>query len=228
MGLALDGLGLAMLLVVTTVSLLVHIYSVGYMHGDPRYPRFFSFLQLFSASMLMLVLADNLLLLYISWELVGLSSYLLIGFWFQKPEAMRAAKKAFIVTRLGDIGLFLGLLTLFNAVGSVAFRDIFAAVDTHLATTMVSFTLPLIGKVVWPLAAVAAILIFFGAMGKSAQFPLHVWLPDAMEGPTPVSALIHAATWWLRECIWWPGCIPSSTTRTTAAWRWRSWRASVW
>lgn len=194
MGLALDGLGLAMLLVVTTVSLLVHIYSVGYMHGDPRYPRFFSFLQLFSASMLMLVLADNLLLLYISWELVGLSSYLLIGFWFQKPEAMRAAKKAFIVTRLGDIGLFLGLLTLFNAVGSVAFRDIFAAVDTHLATTMVSFTLPMIGKVVWPLAAVAAILIFFGAMGKSAQFPLHVWLPDAMEGPTPVSALIHAAT----------------------------------
>ena len=194
MGLALDGLGLAMLLVVTTVSLLVHIYSVGYMHGDPRYPRFFSFLQLFSASMLMLVLADNLLLLYISWELVGLSSYLLIGFWFQKPEAMRAAKKAFIVTRLGDVGLFLGLLTLFNAVGSVAFRDIFAAVERDLATTMVSFTLPLIGKVVWPLAAVAAILIFFGAMGKSAQFPLHVWLPDAMEGPTPVSALIHAAT----------------------------------
>ena len=194
MGLALDGLGLAMLLVVTTVSLLVHIYSVGYMHGDPRYPRFFSFLQLFSASMLMLVLADNLLLLYISWELVGLSSYLLIGFWFQKPEAMRAAKKAFIVTRLGDVGLFLGLLTLFNAVGSVAFRDIFAAVERDLATTMVSFTLPLIGKVVWPLAAVAAILIFFGAMGKSAQFPLLVWLPDAMEGPTPVSALIHAAT----------------------------------
>jgi len=194
MGFAVDGLALAMLLVVATVSLLVHIYSIGYMHGDPRYPRFFSFLQFFSFSMLTLVLADNLLLLYIAWELVGLSSYLLIGFWFEKPSAMRAAKKAFVVTRLGDIGLFLGLLTLYSAVGSIAFADVFAAVEPKLAVTNVTFWLPVVGQVVWPLAAVAAILIFFGAVGKSAQFPLHVWLPDAMEGPTPVSALIHAAT----------------------------------
>lgn len=193
MGLAVDGLALAMLLVVTTVSGLVHLYSIGYMHGDERYARFFAFLQLFSFSMLLLVLADNLLLLYVSWELVGLSSYLLIGFWFQKPSAMRAAKKAFVVTRLGDIGLFLGLLTLFWAVGSVAFTDVFAAVP-DLASRMVRFWLPLAGDVAMPLAAVAAILVFFGAVGKSAQFPLHVWLPDAMEGPTPVSALIHAAT----------------------------------
>lgn len=194
MGFVVDGLALAMLLVVTTVSLLVHIYSVGYMHGDPRYTRFFSFLSLFSASMLTLVLADNLLLLYVSWELVGLSSYLLIGFYFQKPEAMRAAKKAFMVTRVGDIGMFLGLLLLFSTVGSIAFTDIFQAVPTILTENTVSFWLPGLGSIVWPIAAVAAILIFFGAMGKSAQFPLHVWLPDAMEGPTPVSALIHAAT----------------------------------
>lgn len=194
MGLTVDGLALAMLLVVTTISLLVHIYSIGYMHGDPRFSRFFSFLQFFSFSMLMLVLADNLLLLYISWELVGLSSYLLIGFWCEKPSAMRAAKKAFIVTRLGDMGLFMGLFILFKEVGSISFTDIFRAVEPHLATTMAVFSLPFFGQVFLPLAAVTAILIFFGAVGKSAQFPLFVWLPDAMEGPTPVSALIHAAT----------------------------------
>jgi len=194
MGFAVDGLTVVMLLVVTTVSLLVHIYSVGYMHGDPRYPRFFAFLQLFSFSMLMLVLADNLLLLYIAWELVGLCSYLLIGFWFQRPSAMRAAKKAFIVTRVGDVGLFVGLLVLFREVGSVSFVDVFRAVPAKLAVETVSFGLPFIGHVVMPVAALAALLVFCGAVGKSAQFPLFVWLPDAMEGPTPVSALIHAAT----------------------------------
>ncbi|HEY3298874.1 MAG TPA: NADH-quinone oxidoreductase subunit L, partial [Armatimonadota bacterium] len=184
MGFAVDQLTAMMLIVVTLVASLVQIYSTGYMHGDERYPRFFAYLSLFSAAMLALVIADNLLLFYISWELVGLSSYLLIGFWFQRPSAMRAAKKAFIVTRLGDVGFFLGLLLIFAQTGELNFTRIFAALPSLANATF------------WgvPVLPLAGLLLFMGAVGKSAQFPLHVWLPDAMEGPTPVSALIHAAT----------------------------------
>ena len=189
MGFTVDSLAAVMLIVVTSVSLLVQIYSVGYMHGDPRYPRFFAYMGLFTAAMLGLVLANNLLLLYMCWELVGLCSYFLIGFWFERPTAMRAAKKAFVVTRVGDVGLFLGLLLLYKYTGSLDFHVIFAR-----APELAGIPLLTIGKVALPVAAVAGIAMFWGAVGKSAQFPLHVWLPDAMEGPTPVSALIHAAT----------------------------------
>ena len=186
MGFMVDQLTAMMLVVVTVVTMLVQIYSVGYMHGDPRYPRFFAYLSLFGAAMLALVLADNLLLFFMSWEIVGLTSYLLIGFWFEKPSAMRAAKKAFIVTRVGDVGLLLGMLLLFWKTGQYNFHEIFAAVQEPGFAR-----LTVLGIQVLPLAG---LLLFMGAVGKSAQFPLHVWLPDAMEGPTPVSALIHAAT----------------------------------
>ena len=188
MGFLVDQLTAVMLVVVTVVAMLVQIYSVGYMHGDPRYPRFFGYLSLFSAAMLSLVIADNLLLFFASWELVGLTSYLLIGFWFEKPEAMRAAKKAFIVTRPGDVGFFLGVLLLFWYTGEVNIRAIFAQIPDLLAVSLH------IGRLAIPIIPLAGLLLFAGAVGKSAQFPLHVWLPDAMEGPTPVSALIHAAT----------------------------------
>lgn len=178
MGFVLDHLTSAMLVMVSLVSLLIHIYSIGYMEGDKRYPRFFAYLSLFTASMLGLVLANNLLELYFCWELVGLCSYLLIGFWFEKTSAARAGKKAFIVTRCGDLGLFIGLMLIFTCTGSLNFTTIFAKIP-QLSPTILT---------------IIAILIFLGAVGKSAQFPLHVWLPDAMEGPTPVSALIHAAT----------------------------------
>lgn len=184
MGFAVDQLTAMMLIVVTLVAMLVQIYSTGYMHGDERYPRFFAYLSFFSAAMLSLVISDNLLLFYISWELVGLASYLLIGFWFARPSAMRAAKKAFIVTRVGDVGLFFGLLLIFVQTGELNFHKIFEALPALLHAT--AFGVPVL-----PLAG---LLLFMGAVGKSAQFPLHVWLPDAMEGPTPVSALIHAAT----------------------------------
>jgi len=167
-----------MLLLVSGVGTLIQIYSVGYMHGDPRFSRFFAYLSLFCGAMLGLVLSNNLILLYIFWELVGLCSYFLIGFWFEKPSAAAAAKKAFIFTRAGDIGFFLGLLLLFFAVGAVDFKTIFAAAP-YLAPAILT---------------ASTLLLFCGAVGKSAQFPLYVWLPDAMEGPTPVSALIHAAT----------------------------------
>ena len=189
MGFTVDNLTIVMLLVVTTVSLLVQIYSIGYMQGDPRYPRFFAYMALFTAAMLGLVLANNMLLLYMCWELVGVCSYFLIGFWFERPAAMRAAKKAFVVTRVGDVGLFLGLLLLFKYTGSLDFHVIFAK-----SPELAGISLLTIGKFALPVTAVAGILMFWGAVGKSAQFPLHVWLPDAMEGPTPVSALIHAAT----------------------------------
>lgn len=188
MGFVVDQLTAMMLVVVTVVAMLVQIYSVGYMHGDPRYPRFFAYLSLFSAAMLSLVIADNLLLFFVSWELVGLTSYLLIGFWFERPSAMRAAKKAFIVTRVGDVGLFLGTLLLFWFVRSVDMRTIFDQIPALLGVTLN------IGSLEIPVLPLAGLLLFAGAVGKSAQFPLHVWLPDAMEGPTPVSALIHAAT----------------------------------
>lgn len=181
-----DQLTAIMLVVVTTVGLLVHIYSVGYMNGDGGFYRFFAYLPLFVFSMLMLVLADNLLLLFVFWEAVGLCSYLLIGYYFRRRSAGNAAKKAFIVNRVGDLGFGLGVIFLFWTVGTVNFYGedgIFARVQNHAALGIAGGTLTVIG-----------ILLFIGACGKSAQFPLHVWLPDAMEGPTPVSALIHAAT----------------------------------
>src|SRR5437899_11223131 len=179
-GYAVDPLTAVMLFVVTVVGSLIFSYSVGYMHGDPRYPRFFAYLSLFAASMRLLVLANNFLVLYAAWELVGLCSYLLIGFWFERPAAARASMKAFVTTRVGDFFMFLGILLLFFIVGSLQFETVFAAVRA--------------GSLAGPVLTLAAVLIFGGAVGKSAQVPLHVWLPDAMEGPTPVSALIHAAT----------------------------------
>ena len=181
-GFFVDQLTACLLIVVTTVGLLVHIYSIGYMSHDPGYWRFFAYLNFFMFSMLVLVLADSWLLVFLAWELVGLSSYLLIGFWFRKRSAALAAKKAFIVNRVGDVGFALGIMAIFVNTGTLDIRE-----SLHVLTspTLVAFPIPLM---------VVALLVFAGAMGKSAQFPLHVWLPDAMEGPTPVSALIHAAT----------------------------------
>jgi len=179
-GYQVDPLTAVMLIVVTVVGSLIFVYSVGYMHGDPRYPRFFAYLSLFAASMLTLVLANTLLLLYVGWEGVGLCSYLLIGFWFERPAAARASMKAFVTTRIGDTFMFIGILLIFFTVGTLQFGGIFEAVEA--------------GRLRGSLLTLAALLIFGGAVGKSAQVPLHVWLPDAMEGPTPVSALIHAAT----------------------------------
>ena len=180
-GVLIDPLSAMMLFVVTVVGTLIIIYSVGYMHEDPRFSRFFAYLSLFMAAMLNLVIANNLLMLYISWELVGLCSYLLIGFWFEKESAADACKKAFITTRIGDIAFFLGMLILFFTVGTLDLRNLNPEFLHHFSDRARILTL-------------AGLLIFGGAVGKSAQFPLHVWLPDAMEGPTPVSALIHAAT----------------------------------
>ncbi|PFN07097.1 MULTISPECIES: NADH-quinone oxidoreductase subunit L [Bacillus cereus group] len=179
-GFEINALNALMLFIVTLVSFLVHVYSKGYMHGDERLPTFYAYLGLFTFAMLGLVISTNLLQLYIFWELVGLGSFLLIGFYFFKEEAKAAAKKAFIMTRIGDVGLFIGMILLFWQAGSFEYDAIFQAMKTgDISPTMVTLT---------------AILIFIGAMGKSGQFPLHTWLPDAMEGPTPVSALIHAAT----------------------------------
>lgn len=186
--LRIDTLTAVMLAVVTSVSALVHIYSIGYMSHDPHQPRFFAYLSLFTFAMLMLVTADNFIQLFFGWEGVGLASYLLIGFWYQRPSANAAAIKAFVVNRVGDFGLILGIATLFLAVGSVDFDTVFAAIP-EIADKTFSF----LGYDV-PVVTTACLLLFMGAMGKSAQFLLHTWLPDAMEGPTPVSALIHAAT----------------------------------
>lgn len=186
--LRIDALTAVMLVVVTSVSALVHIYSIGYMSHDPHQSRFMAYLSLFTFTMLMLVTADNFIQLFFGWEGVGLASYLLIGFWYQKPSANAAAIKAFVVNRIGDFGLILGIATIFMAVGSVEFDTVFAAIP-HLATRTFMF----LGHEV-SLVTTICLLLFMGAMGKSAQFMLHTWLPDAMEGPTPVSALIHAAT----------------------------------
>ena len=183
-----DALTAVMLVVVNTVSALVHLYSVGYMSDDPARPRFFAYLSLFTFTMLMLVTADNLVQMFFGWEGVGLASYLLIGFWYEKPSANAAAMKAFVVNRVGDFGFLLGIFTVFFITKSVAFETIFAA-----APGLAGKTAHLFGHD-WPVMEVACFLLFLGAMGKSAQFLLHTWLPDAMEGPTPVSALIHAAT----------------------------------
>ena len=187
-GFLIDPLTAIMLIVVTSVSLLVHLYSVGYMHNDPGYYRFFAFLSLFTFSMLMLVTGNNLLQLYFGWEAVGLCSYFLIGFWYEKQSAADAGKKAFIVNRFGDFGFGLGVIMIFLFLGSISYADIFANV-----ATLQGKTIAILGYNC-DLITVIALLLFCGAVGKSAQIPLHVWLPDAMEGPTPVSALIHAAT----------------------------------
>jgi NADH-quinone oxidoreductase subunit L len=187
-GFLIDQLTAIMLIVVTSVSLLVHIYSVGYMHGDPGYYRFFSYLSLFTFSMLMLVTGNNLLQLYFGWEAVGLCSYLLIGFWYEKKSASDAGKKAFIVNRIGDFGFGIGVIMIFLFLGTLHYTEIFGGIGALTGQTIniLGFNVDLI--------TVIALLLFLGAVGKSAQIPLHVWLPDAMEGPTPVSALIHAAT----------------------------------
>ncbi|MDX9714028.1 MAG: NADH-quinone oxidoreductase subunit L [Dissulfurispiraceae bacterium] len=187
-GFLIDQLTAVMLIVVTSISMLVHFYSVGYMHDDEGYARFFSYLSLFTFSMLMLVMSNNLLQLYFGWEAVGLCSYLLIGFWYEKKSAADAGKKAFIVNRFGDFGFALGILLIFVSLGTVHYADIFSGVGSlqGSAINIAGFNFDLITLI--------ALLLFCGAVGKSAQMPLHVWLPDAMEGPTPVSALIHAAT----------------------------------
>src|SRR5437868_4231110 len=183
LGVVLDPLAAAMLVMITFVSLCIFVFSKGYMAGDKDFTRFFAYLSFFSAAMLGVVIANSLLLLFICWELVGLASYLLIGFWIHRPSAAAAAKKAFITTRIGDLGFFLGLLWLYRDSGSLLFYD------NGRGCLEASALLALEGS-----ATFIALLIFSGAVGKSGQFPLHVWLPDAMEGPTPVSALIHAAT----------------------------------
>ena len=177
----LDPLSAVMILVVTGVGFLIHVYSTGYMAHDHSFRRFFLYLSLFMFAMLTLVLADNFLLMFVGWEGVGLCSYLLIGFWYERPAAAAAGKKAFIVNRIGDFGFLLGMFTLFVFTGSLDFRQVFAAAPQVFAVGGATIT-------------AATLLLFLGATGKSAQIPLHVWLPDAMEGPTPVSALIHAAT----------------------------------
>jgi NADH-quinone oxidoreductase subunit L len=177
-----------MLVVVTTVSALVHLYSIGYMHDDPSRPRFFSYLSLFTFAMLMLVTADNLVQMFFGWEGVGLASYLLIGFWYQKPSANAAAIKAFVVNRVGDFGFALGIFLVFTLTNSIGFEQIFAAAPSLAHKTIHVFSADVDAM------TITCLLLFMGAMGKSAQFLLHTWLPDAMEGPTPVSALIHAAT----------------------------------
>ncbi|MFB9912714.1 NADH-quinone oxidoreductase subunit L [Rhizobium paknamense] len=194
-----DTLTAVMLVVVNSVSTLVHLYSIGYMHHDPHRPRFFAYLSLFTFAMLMLVTSDNLLQMFFGWEGVGLASYLLIGFWFKKPSATAAAMKAFIVNRVGDFGFILGISTVFVLFGSINFETIFAAAATYLpheGAAPSEAVINLFGMQLDKAHAItgACLLLFMGAMGKSAQFLLHTWLPDAMEGPTPVSALIHAAT----------------------------------
>jgi NADH-quinone oxidoreductase subunit L len=179
-GVVLDSISCVMLVVVNLISAVVHLFSIKYMEGDSKYSRYFAHLGLFTFSMLGIVLTNNLLLMYVFWELVGISSYLLIGFWYEKKAPQEAAKKAFIVNRIGDIGFFTGIMIIFTFLGTFTFTDIFAGIGA--------------GKLSGAWLTATGILLFMGAVGKSAQFPLHVWLPDAMEGPTPVSALIHAAT----------------------------------
>jgi NADH-quinone oxidoreductase subunit L len=188
-GFLIDELSATMMLVVTFVSLMVHIYTIGYMHDDPGYQRFFCYISLFTFAMLMLVMSNNFLQLFFGWEAVGVVSYLLIGFWYTRPSAIYANLKAFLVNRVGDFGFLLGIATVLMYLGSLHYATVFDRAPEIVATTMSVW-----GDAEWSVLTVACILLFIGAMGKSAQFPLHVWLPDSMEGPTPISALIHAAT----------------------------------
>lgn len=185
-GFLIDNLTALMMVVVTSVSLMVHIYTIGYMADDPGYQRFFSYISLFTFSMLMLIMSNNMLQLFFGWEAVGLVSYLLIGFWFKKETAIFANMKAFLINRVGDFGFVLGIALIYAYTGTMHYGEIFAQVDRLAQLTFPGTN--------WELLTVAAIALFIGAMGKSAQVPLHSWLPDSMEGPTPISALIHAAT----------------------------------
>ena len=188
-GILIDHLTVSMMAVVTFISLMVHIYSIGYMHDDPGYHRFFCYISLFTFSMMLLVMSNNLLQLFFGWEGVGLMSYLLIGFWYKKESAIQANFKAFIVNRVGDMGLILGIAVIFSIIGSLDYQTIF-----NSSTELVNAKISIINDYSVSGITLACLLLFFGAMGKSAQMPLHVWLPDSMEGPTPISALIHAAT----------------------------------
>ena len=188
-GFLVDTLTAAMMCIVTSVSLMVHVYTIGYMADDPGYQRFFSYISLFTFSMMMLVMANNFMQLFFGWEAVGLVSYLLIGFWYTRPTAIHANLKAFIVNRVGDFGFVLGIGLVLAYLGSLDYAQAFAA-----APGQADRTIELIPGTPWSLLTLTCICLFIGAMGKSAQFPLHVWLPDSMEGPTPISALIHAAT----------------------------------
>ncbi len=188
-GFLIDNLTALMMVVVTGVSLMVHIYTIGYMQDDPGYQRFFSYISLFTFSMLMLVMSNNFLQLFFGWEAVGLVSYLLIGFWYKKETAIYANMKAFLVNRVGDFGFLLGIAAVLMYTGSLDYAEVFAS-----AETLANGKIEIFSGVEWSAITVACILLFIGAMGKSAQVPLHVWLPDSMEGPTPISALIHAAT----------------------------------
>jgi NADH-quinone oxidoreductase subunit L len=188
-GFLIDRLSATMMVVVTFVSLAVHVYTIGYMADDPGYQRFFSYISLFTFSMLMLVMSNNFLQLFFGWEAVGLVSYLLIGFWYTRPSAIYANLKAFMVNRVGDFGFLLGIALVLAYAGSLDYAAVFAE-----APKLAGMTIEIFGDQAWSLVTVICILLFVGAMGKSAQFPLHVWLPDSMEGPTPISALIHAAT----------------------------------
>ncbi|MBO9356526.1 NADH-quinone oxidoreductase subunit L [Bordetella petrii] len=185
-GFLIDPLSAMMMVVVTSVSLMVHIYTIGYMADDPGYQRFFAYISLFTFSMLMLVMSNNMLQLFFGWEAVGLVSYLLIGFWYTRPTAIFANMKAFLINRVGDFGFVLGIGLLFAYAGTMHYADVFAQADKLAGETLPGTD--------WMLLTVACICLFIGAMGKSAQVPLHAWLPDSMEGPTPISALIHAAT----------------------------------
>ena len=202
-----DPLSLVMILVVTGVGTLIHLYSTGYMAEEARYARYFTYLNLFTFAMLLLVLANNYVLMFVGWEGVGLCSYLLIGFWFERHEPAQAGKKAFLVNRVGDWGFLLGMIALAWTAGSLTYSEVFSEQGLHH-----------IAEAKWKFLGLAApvaitLLLFIGATGKSAQLPLYLWLPDAMEGPTPVSALIHAATMVRRGSTWWRGRRRSSRWR---------------
>src|SRR6201999_3615716 len=188
-GFLIDRLSALMMVVVTFVSLCVHVYTVGYMDDDPGYQRFFSYISLFTFSMLMLVMSNNFMQLFFGWEAVGVVSYLLIGFWYTRPSAVFANLKAFLVNRIGDFGFVLGIAAVLYYTGSLDYTTAFAKVDA-----IAKGTIHVSQSVTWSAMTFTCICLFIGAMGKSAQVPLHIWLPDSMEGPTPISALIHAAT----------------------------------
>src|SRR3979490_381017 len=187
-GFLIDRLSAMMMVVVTFVSLMVHVYTIGYMDEDPGYPRFFSYISLFTFSMLMLVMSNNFVQLFFGWEAVGVVSYLLIGFWYTRPTAIFARLKAFLGNRIGDFGFVLGIAAVLRYTGSLDYATVFAHAD-QIAAAQIHIS----NTVVWPAITFTCICLFVGAMGKSAQVPLHVWLPDSMEGPTPISALLHAA-----------------------------------
>jgi NADH-quinone oxidoreductase subunit L len=208
-GFMVDKLTAMMMVVVTFVSLLVHVYTIGYMEEDPGYQRFFSYISLFTFSMLMLVMSNNFLQLFFGWEAVGLVSYLLIGFWFKRPSAIFANLKAFLVNRVGDFGFLLGIAAVLYWFGTLDYATVFA----NAGPTLNGLTTEVFAGHAWSVATLICICLFIGAMGKSAQVPLHVWLPDSMEGPTPISALIHAATMVTAASSWWRACRRCSSCR---------------